>query len=156
MELFDIDRKEEEENPVEPTLPQMKFLHILAQGRLVVRKWPTPGFELRDKSGPDFSWKFNPKVAANVVLRGWADMEAFDGRKAEYRISSEGKMMLKEFCAHNSKLESASEILAGQLICRQCGRSIRCRSKQPTPHAANRWHWRYRAICQKCWDFLAS
>lgn len=156
MELFDIGRKKEKVR--RPTAPQMRLLHVIAAGKLQFEKWPGRPYSIIDSNGQDFAWRFHEKVAHNVVLHGWAEMKSFaDRSKAEYRISKSGREVLKELCEHTIhgyEYDQKVETLGGTLVCKQCGRALRCRSKQPTPHSANRWHFRYGPMCNSCWEFM--
>jgi hypothetical protein len=153
--LFDL---APEPKPKKPTAPQMRFLHVLAHNVLEIKTLPWRALWLKETSGNYLLWHFHPTVANNVVMNGWAEMKSFAKGKAEYRISEAGKEALTELCehVHNPYLDESSEVLAGHLICRKCARSLRCRSKQPTPHPANFRHERYGPMCNQCWEFLGT
>lgn len=154
-ELFDYKKAED---PKKPTAPQMRFLHALAGRTLEIRSHPTHSVWLKTEAGEPVLYFFHLAVANNVVLNGWAELKTLKQGKAEYRISKSGREALKELCAHthNPHLPNTSEVLAGNLICKKCAHSIRCRSKQPTAHGANFWDAQYGPMCDKCLDYLNS
>lgn len=136
-----------------PTPPQMRFLHVLSHGILEVKSYPLTTYWMKAE-GKLSLYDFHPTVANNVVMNGWAEMKSFAQGAAEYRISKAGRAALKELCEHEHLGEHSTESLSGNLICRKCARSLRCKSKQRTPHGANRWHWKYGPMCNKCLEFL--
>jgi hypothetical protein len=122
----------------------------------VFKTWPYPKSELT-ADGEALLTHFHPVVALKVVQFGWAAMKAFDGSQAVYTLSTSGREAIKELCAHSHlDPDQSAQVLAGYLICKKCARRVRCRSKQPTKHPANRIHFRYGPMCDKCWDFLFS
>jgi hypothetical protein len=150
LELFDI---APEPKPKKPTVQQMKFLHILSAGKLQFGGRPFVGFDL-EAAGKTFTHRFPHRIAASVVMYGWAQMKSFNGSAAVYTLSTTGRELIKEFCAHKHLFDDTTEILGGKIVCKKCGCAVRCRSKQPTPHASTRWHWKYGPMCQPCWDYL--
>ncbi len=152
MALFDI---APEPKPKSPTVPQMRLLHVLANARLTIdRKHGKTGYEWRHPNGVMFLHFFHRIVADKVILNGWAEPASFTTTRVVYRISKEGRRMLEQLCEHRHVSEDSTQKLGNSVVCKKCARLLRCKSKQPTPHGAHRWHDRFGPICNQCWEFL--
>lgn len=140
----------------------MRLLHILGTGgRLIVGRLPH-NLKLIDRKGKDYGWQFRPvtincMITAQLVeLVRFEDVSAFGwgNYEGEYKITEAGLNALTIFCKHKPEVyqdRQTIEIIAGQLICKKCGRSVPCASKKKAPHQAHTWHWKYGPMCKWCW-----
>jgi hypothetical protein len=140
----------------------MKLLHVLATGgRLVVGRLPHD-LKVIDQKGNNYGWQFRPVtincvIAADLVeLVRFGDTSEFGWGyyEGEYKITEAGLNALTTFCKHKPEVyqdRKTVEIIAGQLICRKCGRSVPCASRKKSAHPANAWSVKYGPMCKWCW-----
>jgi hypothetical protein len=141
----------------------MRLLHVLGGGGRLILGRLHGDITALDRDGKDWGWRFRP-VTANCLIAaelvnlvrfedisylGWGDFQG------EYKITPAGLDALAELCKHKPEVyddRQTVEIIAGQLICKKCGRSLPCASRKKATHPANAWHWRYGPMCKWCWQ----
>lgn len=149
-------------NPAKPSPRQLKLLHVLATGgRLVFGRLPSD-LRVIDRTGKDWGWRFYPVTANRLIAAELVELVRFEDTsqfgwgkfEGEYKITPAGLDALATLCKHKPEVYSdheTVELIAGQLICKKCGRSVPCASRKKKPHPANAWSTRYGPMCTWCW-----
>jgi hypothetical protein len=134
----------------------MRLLHWIGDNTLVVSRGVIESHAVVDSTGTTLFGVTHRIVAEKIIVNGWVAMTGFDTRQARYTLNKIGRNLLNIFCKHEHLPGDHLEVIDNKLICPKCGCALRCKSKQPTPHPANRWHWRYGPICDECFVYLHS
>lgn len=144
-----------------PSRAQLRMLHILDQGgKLIFSSWPYPKFNLPTSFSSDEAWQFHQVTARIIVNRGWVELRAFNAKRGEYIITRPGHALTEEMCRcirgwwikgerGRPVQDTQTETLGQRLLCRRCGRRVRCVSKKTPQHGASRWHGRWGPVCDQ-------
>lgn len=141
---------------------QMRLLHVLGtNGRLIVTRDPH-ALRAIDGEGKNWGWQFRPVTVNALINANLMELVRFQDTshhqlgwfEAEYKINEAGLNALAVLCKHKPEVyqdRQTVEIVAGQLICTKCGRSVPCASRKKAAHPAHAWHWKYGPMCKWCW-----